>query len=607
MTGRVDLKRDRKRSGMRPIVFADGALSGVLSLPPGHSASLGLVVCAPLGHELSLSYRPLRTLAQRVADRGVPVLRFDWYGCGDSLDDPAETEGPEIWRGAISEAIETLQATTGIEEVALLGLRIGAIFAALEAASNPSISRLALLAPYVKGSSYLREVRAYEAIARQEGPENPLASLFTLPPGSLENLGYLISAPECTALRSLELSPASWAHVPARTLVVSTPDDQAAAVVAGQLTAAGSHVTEAHDGRLPAIWWTGMSPHMPWSTRDAVVNWLTDGLAPASAPLVVGRPIAATRLLEHVAVKEEAFTIQVDRGECMAIACTPASGTELDTWVVFLNTGPERRVGLHRLSTTWGREWASAGVPSLRLDAIGIGDSGGYETRDEHYSPETERFYGPEAVHNLLEFLDWLADNRGARRFAVIGLCSGATNAYELAVADPRVTAVGLLNPPFLFADTGVLRLLARQELQSIVKGPRGLVSYLLTRSPRRIARALRGSLLHRRGGTPASLHVDKVPDSLSSLTKRGCRITMICDDQDSSLTYLGETIGPDFRDQLETLGVELEILENIDHTFHPLWCHDLVRNPLERLLIEAGFLAGTALRSADAHDFGPA
>src|SRR5437773_7734152 len=45
-----------------------------------------VVVCQPVGHEYINSHRALRQLAARLCDAGFPVLRFDYYGCGDSSD-----------------------------------------------------------------------------------------------------------------------------------------------------------------------------------------------------------------------------------------------------------------------------------------------------------------------------------------------------------------------------------------------------------------------------------------------------------------------------------------------------------------------------------------
>ena len=47
----------------------------------------GVLFCAPMGSEYVRFHRAYRQLADRLAKAGFPVLRFDFYGCGDSSGD----------------------------------------------------------------------------------------------------------------------------------------------------------------------------------------------------------------------------------------------------------------------------------------------------------------------------------------------------------------------------------------------------------------------------------------------------------------------------------------------------------------------------------------
>src|SRR5947208_1253581 len=73
-----------------PLSFGDDPpLLGMLTVPvESSSGRRGVVLCAPLYHQNICSYRPVRNLAVRIAERGLPAFRFDWPGCGDSGDAP---------------------------------------------------------------------------------------------------------------------------------------------------------------------------------------------------------------------------------------------------------------------------------------------------------------------------------------------------------------------------------------------------------------------------------------------------------------------------------------------------------------------------------------
>ena len=73
----------------QPLVFGEGnALLGWYHGPAAANArDLGVVICAPHGYGSLCVHWGLRLLAERLAAQGLPTVRFDYHGTGDSLGD----------------------------------------------------------------------------------------------------------------------------------------------------------------------------------------------------------------------------------------------------------------------------------------------------------------------------------------------------------------------------------------------------------------------------------------------------------------------------------------------------------------------------------------
>lgn len=105
--------------------------------------------------------------------------------------------------------------------------------------------------------------------------------------------------------------------------------------------------------------------------------------------------------------------------------------------VIFLNSGILHHVGACRLHVRLGRRLAEAGIPSLRFDFSGIGDS---EPRRDALAVEQS------AVLEVQEAMDHLQRTRGVEEFALVGLCSGADMGFRVSQRDPRVVALAQLD-----------------------------------------------------------------------------------------------------------------------------------------------------------------
>jgi hypothetical protein len=112
-------------------------------------------------------------------------------------------------------------------------------------------------------------------------------------------------------------------------------------------------------------------------------------------------------------------------------------------WVVVLgNSGGDPRYGYGRFQVELARRLARAGVSSLRFDFAGLGDSAnGPADLDPHP-------YATDRRAEIAAAIDCLRQ-RGFRRVALGGLCSGAYHALQAARGDARIDALLLLNLVF--------------------------------------------------------------------------------------------------------------------------------------------------------------
>jgi uncharacterized protein len=128
-----------------------------------------VLLCNPFGEEASRAHRTYRVLATQLERSGYACLRFDYSCTGDSLGESASATVAG-WVSDIGIAAERLRTATGVDRIAVVGLRFGATLAMLANASGALRSRhLLLWDPVVDGAAYLRELVAqHHAYMRSE-------------------------------------------------------------------------------------------------------------------------------------------------------------------------------------------------------------------------------------------------------------------------------------------------------------------------------------------------------------------------------------------------------------------------------------------------------
>lgn len=116
--------------------------------------------------------------------------------------------------------------------------------------------------------------------------------------------------------------------------------------------------------------------------------------------------------------------------------------------VLLLNAGPAPRAGNSDLSVHLADRLAGLGVPCVRLDLVGLGDSTGV-------SPPTIDLYWREVLTGrndaaIVTAVHALRQRLGVESLVVGGLCAGAVSAIQAASVEPEgVSGLLLLEPNF--------------------------------------------------------------------------------------------------------------------------------------------------------------
>jgi exosortase A-associated hydrolase 2 len=121
------------------------------------SKKVAVVICAPLFEEKLWSHRVLVNCARFLASRGVSVLRFDYFGDGES-EGRFEDASVSSRVSDIRDAVEFCGQQTGIGTIYLLGLCYGATLAVAAASGSTAISGVVAWAPVMEGKRYLDEL-----------------------------------------------------------------------------------------------------------------------------------------------------------------------------------------------------------------------------------------------------------------------------------------------------------------------------------------------------------------------------------------------------------------------------------------------------------------
>jgi alpha-beta hydrolase superfamily lysophospholipase len=451
------------------------------------TADVGLVICKPFGYEALCSHRGLRAFAEAAAALGVPTLRLDYLGTGDSAAIDPQANQLEVWTRDVRAAVDELLRRTGVRHVCLLGVRLGALLAALAAGECTGPISLILIAPIVSGRRYLRELRTTRLAAAMGGAKLPSATPAPadtdMNAGSIEVSGFWMSAATLDALKKVDLSTYT-ASTMSDVLVIDGKGLPGASVWAQQLLELGVRTKYLV---LPGlIQMTMTSPEfatVPEEMIAAMRDWLLQfphGPSVPSAGIGGGRYLAAGPAAPASQTMEMTVPSHGPGGQqtllterpvffgsepvLFGIVTEPRQGEIRRRGVILLNAGADYHIGASGMHVSFARDWARHGYVVLRMDLAGLGESG---TRPGQADNEV---FPPAVLDDIRAAIAFLRTDYEAADITLFGLCSGAYHALRAAAAGVPVNRILMVNPQNYFWNEGTT--LNDLQLAEVVQNP---------------------------------------------------------------------------------------------------------------------------------------
>lgn len=460
-------------------------LFGVLHRPSSpNRQGVGVLFIPPFAEEKKGAHRLLVDLARTLCRQGLPVLRFDFRGTGDSEG----TFSDFTLAGALADArlaMAFLREQASVERIGLVGVRLGGTLAAHLAQEAQTCSAwLALWEPIVSGRRYVqmnfrqRRIRALMTAAegrragvatatRRENNGVPPVRQTHAPAPSREGYdfdGYWITPTLHQELEALTFPAPVEGRTPPAVLAISVN-------AAGRVSQEVEALAAAYRAVGTQVKTTAVSAEPFWSLQDpvplplltqATAEWVQEVGSSKQTPRHSGQqeapaagrdssqktePIGAlhvnvphkvrTALAETVV--EEALVFTHEGKRLVGVLSLPASsGSAPPVGIVALHGWSGYRIGPHGILTELMRRAAALGYACLRFDFRGRGDSEG----------EMEEATRASMIADGIRATEVLRERVGCQQVVLAGMCAGSQVAIGVAAMGGRADGLMLWSAP---------------------------------------------------------------------------------------------------------------------------------------------------------------
>lgn len=420
------------RSASLPVTFCGTVGLYTPAAEKVRSGDLAVLFASPWGLEEMCTRKFWRILAEKLSDRGISSLRFDYPDTGDALDGACELQGMSAWTQSLVQAGAELRRLSGCSKIVILAQGLGAVVATEAVPLLGDVDAMVFLAPVTSGRMHLRELALWSKVVdenlgltdeqRHSGGVS-IASLI-MPPAVADDVRK-------ADLLSLKAVPAS------RCLVVARPDRPSDAAFASHLKTLGAAVTcQTFEGYDRLVSNPLAARAVPGVITD-LVDWIA--LSPSARNAPSGPAILPTKILPLSGDGFAETPVRLGQYQRLSgVLCEP-QGERKGATVVFVTSAYDRHCGWGRSTLILARELARSGIASLRFDTANAGDSPPRPGEPEQV------LYGSGQNLDLEEAVSFLKSLDDGPVIAA-GRCSGAYLAIQCAEADPRIAGVVAVN-----------------------------------------------------------------------------------------------------------------------------------------------------------------
>lgn len=380
--------------------------------------------------------------ARSFADSGMAVVVPDLSGTGDSEGDFSSATWL-AWKDDLEFLVHWSQNQSG-NKVALWGVRLGALLAMdVVAAVGQYVSAMLLWQPVLSGKQHMAQfLRLRVAAGMMQGASESVSQLREqlLEAKEMEVAGYRLAAQLFSQIEQVVASDLEIpSHIDMSLLeVVAAPRKELLPV------------THKHVQR-----WRESSLRCSARTVPGSPFWMTQEIAlapsliePGCAFLAAAMPVSDTSAMQArqpfellaatdadgVSAGVQSIVFDCEGDELVGLLHHPVRASHRG--VLLVVGGPQYRVGSHRQFLQLARHLSEQGIPVLRFDYRGMGDSSGelcgFKSVDRDIDSAIDTFQ--RECNSVKEIVIW-------------GLCDAATAAVFYAHGDPRVKGLVLANP----------------------------------------------------------------------------------------------------------------------------------------------------------------